>query len=361
MWLAIEKRLKVRCTMRRYAVPVCRGLKQEREKVLEELLDYWHSCEAKSQEVVRVRKSSCVAWNPMTSSLAHSLARASMNTPDGLKATVVWDLYWLLRAQHNVKAKAYWRRWYALHRRRAELRQEVLEGSYKGSSELNDVLDATHVETMSLPTVNAAIFLMAMQPPRFQAEVGRHVTVQDLVRLANGNLKMDFSEFGDVPWAELRRIPPTVFPFLSSQLCDDPNWLRQRCLQAIPVIPSSGDAPSISARRMSEWSLPRAESHDTEGMAGHRMPSLLQPRKRRGANRLPKQSSFPESPVHLSRSLGQASPLGTVCSLPELKRGASHLSRGSRSRSPSPFPKSARNPTSPKSFPSLVPLDTPAS
>eukprot|EP00667_Euglena_gracilis_P005736 EG_transcript_5776 len=194
--------------MRRYAVPICRGLKLHREKVVEEWLDYWRSCETKSQEVVELRKTVVSAWSPMTSSMAHSLARASTKTPDGLKATVLWDLYWLLRAQHSGKALAYWRRWYALHRRRAELRQQVLEGTYKGPKELNDVLDATHVETMSLPTVNAAIFLMAMQPPRFQAKVGRHVTVQDLVRLANGNLKLDFSEFGDVPWAELRRIPP---------------------------------------------------------------------------------------------------------------------------------------------------------
>eukprot|EP00667_Euglena_gracilis_P006249 EG_transcript_6302 len=288
MWLALQMHLKVRNTMRRYAVPVCYRLKQERESILGEWLRYWRSCEAKCQEVVRIRRSSVVSnVAPMTLSTAQSLARALVSTPEGLKAVVVWDLYWLLRAQHSVKALAYWRRWYALQWRRAELRNPLVSGTSAESSEWSDVMDATHMRNMSLPTVNAAIFLMILQPPRFDVTPGKHINVQDLVRLANRNLNLDFAELGDVSWAELRRIPPTVPPFLSSPLCADPGWIRQRCLQPIPIIPHSAAGGRTPSRPTSAefpddalrcfQSLPLR--HDSPMLSRPRMPPLCQSRR----------------------------------------------------------------------------------
>eukprot|EP00668_Euglena_longa_P044018 GGOE01058591.1.p1 GENE.GGOE01058591.1~~GGOE01058591.1.p1 ORF type:complete len:356 (-),score=31.19 GGOE01058591.1:1454-2521(-) len=323
--------------MRCHAVPACRGLKQRREKALEEWLDYWRFCETKSQEVIQLRKSNSVtSWNPMTSSLAHSLARASVITPEPLKITVVWDLYWLLLAQHNSKAVAYWHRWYALHRRRAELRR-LQAGTFKASKstdEQNDFVVAPHVDKMSLRLVNATIFLMTLQPPSFQITPGKHFKVQDLVRLANGNLKLDLTEFGNVPWSELRRIPPTVSPFMSSPLCDDPGWIRQRCLRLIPIIPSSGEGSRFSSRGSSEWFLqrqPHGQGDHPSMSSRSRMPPLCLTQRQI--------SHCTPTPSQVSCSI-RSSSTSPKSVLPELQGG---FSRRFSRRSPSPSMSSSRN------------------
>eukprot|EP00667_Euglena_gracilis_P019136 EG_transcript_20456 len=202
LWLAVQISLKARRTMRRWAVPACRRLRAEREAVTEDWLTYWRRCEAKSYQMARGRRDSDVSVAfPMTQGKAQAIARAMLVTPEELKEKVVKELYWLLRVQHTRRATLYWQRWFALMRQKRQLQQGG-EAAGPPTSAGKDSMDAASVQYMSIHTIDAALFLMVLQPPQFCCVAGRDIKVQELVRLANKNMVRDFDDLG-----RFRRLP----------------------------------------------------------------------------------------------------------------------------------------------------------
>eukprot|EP00668_Euglena_longa_P006404 GGOE01007622.1.p1 GENE.GGOE01007622.1~~GGOE01007622.1.p1 ORF type:complete len:360 (+),score=49.81 GGOE01007622.1:255-1334(+) len=267
--------------MRRYAASACRRTRMEREKSIEEWLTYWRKCEEKFQQTARSQRISDVPIAfPMTQEKAHTIARAMRSTPEQLKEQVVRELYHLLRLQHTRRAIRFWRRWFALFRRREELRLQLAEhprSTFPHTSAADSI--NAEVQTMSLPTVNHAIFLMYLYPPRFDYLAGRDVKVQELVRLANKNMAPDFTDLGQflrVP--ELRRAPATVLAFLMSPLCQDATWISKRYGHHFPTAPTPGTSTVVllASSDSDDTTKPGIIVSNSDVSPRQRMPQLLQ-------------------------------------------------------------------------------------
>eukprot|EP00667_Euglena_gracilis_P022820 EG_transcript_25531 len=165
-WLRFHQALRIRLYFRRRVVPVCRRLAAARSAVLEEWLAYWRECEHRAKEELRSQVHSkrlvyaLGARRAGQQALAHALA----TTPDRMKVKVLWQLYWLLRLQTASATKAYWREWFLLQAMREAFLVSPPPASRRDFSPL--------CEPLTLRAVNAALFVKALQVPRFTPRAG---------------------------------------------------------------------------------------------------------------------------------------------------------------------------------------------
>eukprot|EP00668_Euglena_longa_P009741 GGOE01011777.1.p1 GENE.GGOE01011777.1~~GGOE01011777.1.p1 ORF type:complete len:312 (+),score=64.39 GGOE01011777.1:251-1186(+) len=150
-------------------------------------------------------------------------------TCEEVKVQVLWELYWLLLAQTAKKKDVYWARWRALQRQRQRIRWRLLNRPQPSGVQPHDFQNS---EPVSLRAVNAALFVMLLQAPRFCYRPGKEVTLTELLLLANAPQPVFHEE--DV---RLRHASGVVTAFLDSPLCSDEAWLRKRFTMPVPLIP----------------------------------------------------------------------------------------------------------------------------
>eukprot|EP00667_Euglena_gracilis_P007167 EG_transcript_7229 len=235
-WLRLQLHLRVRRTLRKRARRQALA-GAHRTETLASWLAYWEAEEGRLQQGFRQRLQSTVALQDVLREYRGALARATTPVADPLKVQVVWELYWVLRAQYTHSMKLHWQRLQGLLTYRRDLLQRRALGllSYDG-------VDFWHEEPRSLPAVTAAIFVLSLQEPKFQYAAGQNIRATELLRLANANL-------ADGSWAGAADSPrgpqgcPTLLAFLNSPLLTEPQWLKWRSRQAAPVVPRCTWAP----------------------------------------------------------------------------------------------------------------------
>eukprot|EP00667_Euglena_gracilis_P003741 EG_transcript_3752 len=192
-----------------------------------------------------------------------SAPRVSLPVTPALRGQVLWELYWLLRAQHQLRLKRYWAAWMKLMARRAALRWHRVDAVPGGP--VSAALDFWDGEAQSLPAVNAALFVLALQEPRFNYDVGSSLPLKELRRIAEAHL---YPVWDPRLPRTLQRATPTILAFLASPLCTEPDWLLERCQRPVPLIPEF--SPKLLTDRRSQ-SVPHIL--DTEAMPLSRPPN----------------------------------------------------------------------------------------
>eukprot|EP00667_Euglena_gracilis_P017876 EG_transcript_18885 len=227
-WLRLQLHLKVRNTLRKRARRALQH-RAQRAETLDSWFKFWCAAEAKIQQSFRQQLQSPVTLQEVRRGQRGTIARATTPVADALKVQVIWELYWLLRAQHAHRLK--------LHRRRLSAllaHREVLGQQRSPRATACATVDFWQGEATSLRAVNAAFFIHSLQEPKFHYAVGRDIKVTELLRLANANLEA-------ADWVmDSPRGPhgcPTLLAFLNSPLLTEPQWLKGRCKLTSVVIP----------------------------------------------------------------------------------------------------------------------------
>eukprot|EP00668_Euglena_longa_P020445 GGOE01025420.1.p1 GENE.GGOE01025420.1~~GGOE01025420.1.p1 ORF type:complete len:516 (-),score=91.68 GGOE01025420.1:1125-2672(-) len=230
-WLQLRRGLRIRMLLRRRVRALAVAMKQ-RLNTLESWLTFWNDTEAKAQEDLRSRSRSPRAFAPMTAGQAEQMAVAQVmtSTSQKVKCQVLWELYWLLYAQTRIQKDLQWARWRTLLQRRQNLRAQRAPARHPQSK----VVDFTQDEPVSLRAVNAALFVMALQPPCFNYQAGHEVTFKELLRLANSPQPVFRSSAVD-SW--MRHAPGIITAFMDSHLCREAAWLRKRFTVSTSLIP----------------------------------------------------------------------------------------------------------------------------
>eukprot|EP00667_Euglena_gracilis_P016135 EG_transcript_16855 len=236
LWLQLRWGLRLRLLLKRRVRALCTAAAQRRRETLESWLAYWEEGEARVHDQVRAR----LAQSPkggtagLTAAQAGQLAevRVLASTPEQVKQRVLWELYWLLHTQYATQKHEHWVRWRALLRKQAALREQQARATRRSSPRF--ALDFMHREPVTLRAVNAALFVEALQAPRFRYRAGCEVTLPELMRLATAPQRVFAPSDVEVP---LRHASAVVTTFQDSPLCSDPAWLHRRYGRPVPLIP----------------------------------------------------------------------------------------------------------------------------
>eukprot|EP00667_Euglena_gracilis_P006895 EG_transcript_6964 len=283
VWLRFHRAIRMQAYLKRRVCGRSRAVAAERVRVLEGWLAYWHDAETKAQEDLRTRMRSTRGVGTMNAEKAGQVAVAQLmvSTPEEVKVQVLWELYWLLHAQVGMQTKAYCKQWLAL-----QLKRRLLAGRVRPSIDPHFAAKADpdfyDNKPCTLRAVNAALFVLALRPPRFRYRAGIEVTFRELVRLANAPHVMHRP--GDAE-PKLKHASSVVTAFLDSHLCHSAQWLAQRHGAATPLVPPlSWHAEAKSSRRSStEQSAGEEDEGEEEPPpAAHRLEqrlSLLQLRR----------------------------------------------------------------------------------
>eukprot|EP00667_Euglena_gracilis_P017801 EG_transcript_18818 len=230
-WLRLQLHLKARSTLRK-GVRRLALARAGRRETLDGWLSYWDMAEAKIQGSFRQQlQSSATMQDALQRAQRGIIARAVTPMADALKAQVIWELYWILQAQHEYRVKRQAARLVELLAQRTAILQRRSCGMDTSSG-----MDFWQGKPMSLRATNAAIFLLLLQEPKYDCVVGRDIKVNELLRLANAHL-------ADGAWGSPADSPlgphtsPTLLAFLRSPLLTEPQWLKSRSKQAGPLIP----------------------------------------------------------------------------------------------------------------------------
>eukprot|EP00667_Euglena_gracilis_P007130 EG_transcript_7199 len=234
LWFQMQMTLKARAMVRRRAWGSTPARRARHRETLEGWLGYWRDAEAKATHSLRRLAGPARATGPPP---PPGQPGPFVHIPDAIKCQVVWDFYWLLRAQVGQRLKRYHMRVLALLRlrrqRREAPRDAVLEGPghpLLGSS----FHDFESGRPQTLRAVDAALFMEWLQKPKCEYVAGVDLKLKDFLQLANGpNIFQD----GDAYPSAVRHASPTVLAFLSSRFCTEPEWLVQRHANPQPVIP----------------------------------------------------------------------------------------------------------------------------
>eukprot|EP00667_Euglena_gracilis_P006168 EG_transcript_6223 len=239
-WLRLQLHLKVRRTLRKRAQFLAAAAAQ-RAETLDSWLAYWEAEEGRIQQGFRQHLQSPAALQEMLRGPRGTVARCTTAVASALKVQVVWELYWILRAQHNHRLKLHEQRVQALIARR----RDILQGRLQSGSNHSGV-DFWQGEPQTLPAVTAALFVLSLQKPKFQYVAGQAIKATELLRLANAHLT-------DGAWGSPADSPlgpqssPTLLAFLRSPLLTEPEWLKARTWQAQPLLPVLSWVPSADA------------------------------------------------------------------------------------------------------------------
>eukprot|EP00668_Euglena_longa_P008238 GGOE01009918.1.p1 GENE.GGOE01009918.1~~GGOE01009918.1.p1 ORF type:complete len:466 (-),score=93.13 GGOE01009918.1:1869-3266(-) len=222
LWYRLQLGLKVRIVMRRFLQRKIegRGPRESRERLLDGWLQYWREAEAKAWAAHRghvnlstAQRAAFGAPGAPPPSSAASLALV----PDSVKARVLWELYWLLRAQTGRALTRHWQRWIGLLQQRRTLKEQPTQIESR---------DFLRFQPQTLAGVNAALFVTYLQEPCMPVVPGRQIRFAELVRLTLApNI---FTEGEAAVDHALRHVSPTLIAFLDSELCHDPEWFRER-------------------------------------------------------------------------------------------------------------------------------------
>eukprot|EP00667_Euglena_gracilis_P004781 EG_transcript_4806 len=233
IWLHLRRALRTRVLLKRHVRALSSAARQHRTATLEGWLSYWREAETKAQHEVRAKLRS---GKPLTADWAGPTAWAQVMTAtcEEVKAQVLWELYWLLLAQASIAKHSYWMRWRALQRQRQKLLWAQQVPADPTALDSKPTLDFWNNEPVSLRGIDAALFVLALQAPRFRYRAGEEVTLRELVRLANAPQPVFRPHEVDV---RLRHASGVVTAFLDSPLCREAAWLRRRFARSLPLIP----------------------------------------------------------------------------------------------------------------------------
>eukprot|EP00667_Euglena_gracilis_P009871 EG_transcript_10046 len=227
-WFRLQLHLKARFTLRKRTRCLLR-LRTKRVETLDSWLAHWCAAEAKIQQGFRQHLQRSPPLQEVLRGRG-TIARCVTPVADALKVQVVWELYWILRAQYTHRLKLHWRRALALLAQRQATLQHRCAGRVAPAT-----ADFWQGEAVSLRAINAAIFVSLLQEPKFQYTAGRDIKATELLRLANANL-----EAGS--WAGVTESPlgpqgcPTLRAFLRSPLLAEPQWLRFLSKQTVSTV-----------------------------------------------------------------------------------------------------------------------------
>eukprot|EP00668_Euglena_longa_P008233 GGOE01009912.1.p1 GENE.GGOE01009912.1~~GGOE01009912.1.p1 ORF type:complete len:507 (-),score=90.39 GGOE01009912.1:853-2340(-) len=293
IWLHLRRTLRARVLMRNRIRMHRSSSSRQRTETLEGWLTYWQDAEAEAHRGLQRMQSIRLVGNS-GAEWASQMAQAQVmtSTCEEVKLQVLWELYWLLLIQTSRKRHAYWLRWQTLQRQR-----QTLHWQLAASSDTKSPLDFWNNEPVSLRAVNAALFVMALQPPRFRYRPGKEVTLTQLLLLANAPQPMCHVSEGDL-W--LRHVSGVVAAFIDSSLCDDSAWLRKRFAMSVPLIPRrTWRPPTTTPRSGGGEPLDRCE--------GDKPPSVRSMEERSSSLRQRRPGSLPS--IDSGRSSRGASPV----------------------------------------------------
>eukprot|EP00667_Euglena_gracilis_P016567 EG_transcript_17336 len=251
-WFRLQLHIKARRTLRRRAHCLVQT-RTKRTETLDSWLNFWCAAEARIQQAFRQQLQSPVTLQEVRRGQCGHIARAVTPVADSLKVQVVWEVYWILRAQYTHRLKLHCQRLLALFAQRKEIRHRRAMGLYHSNG------DFWQGEARSLRAINAAIFLSILQEPKFHYAVGRDIRATELLRLANANLE-------EGSWVELADSPlgpqgcPTMLAFLRSSLLVEPHWLKVRSKQTSAIVPPRTWSPARLRREGRPMSPPSPAS-----------------------------------------------------------------------------------------------------
>eukprot|EP00667_Euglena_gracilis_P006782 EG_transcript_6844 len=239
-WLVLRRALKAHVTFKRCTREFRYQVTAGRQLLLADWIGYWRDAELKAQNDLRRQLQSPKLLQLMSPRKARqfALAHALTFTPEAVKERILWDLYWLLRVQYGRRLTAHLARWIRLTRRRARLR---------GYPPPMDTADFFRGEPRTLRAVNAALFVSALQEPKFDLQVGRGIHFKDLLQFAG--LQHSRPDPPALPPA-LKDASPTAVAFLASPLCREPKWLLARFAALHPPIPPFNWSSNLTIRRL---------------------------------------------------------------------------------------------------------------
>eukprot|EP00667_Euglena_gracilis_P011597 EG_transcript_11851 len=305
VWFRLHASLRARAILKRRMRQFCTGAAKHRQETLESWLEYWRDSESKAQDELRTRLRNTRAMTGMTAERAGQVALAQVmtSTCDAVKCRVLWQLYWLLRAQVAVQRMEHWARWQGLLQQRCTLLSRFEVSGRPLPHHAGP--DFQSQSPVSLRAINATLFLLALQTPRFRYRAGVEVTFKELVRLSNAPQRVFHP--GE-PEARLRHASAVVTAFADSPLCSSRAWLVQRHAMPVPIIPQIA------------WRLPMCPDADDTEVDERVDPTQL---RRVRPPLLRSHSARFASPVHrrLPRATSDALlPAGGVSSSPERPR-----------------------------------------
>eukprot|EP00667_Euglena_gracilis_P013874 EG_transcript_14339 len=232
IWLRLHGAVRRRVLLKRHVRAFRAAAARHAVATLEGWLAHWRETEAQMQETLRgwlrCGKPVATEWTGPV-----PLAHVMTSICEEVKVQVLWELYWLLHAQLLIQRHAYWARWHALKQLRQKVRwQQAL--SLDIPQPQSKVLDFWNDEPVSLRAVNAALFVMALQPPRFRCRPGHEITLKELLLFAHAPEPAFQTVEGDV---RLRHVSGVAAAFLASPLCTEAAALRRRLAKLLPLIP----------------------------------------------------------------------------------------------------------------------------
>eukprot|EP00667_Euglena_gracilis_P011878 EG_transcript_12153 len=201
--------------------------RKERDEMLLEMFNFWMDAEKKRSAQVRKAMQDLANSSPEKYK-QRSAQLSSIWTPDSVKSTVVWELYWLLRQQllHN-----------AAHHMRDKNRL-----MFARRKALADLQDRRGGSREALQEANAALFVLFLQTPSLKFGA-KHFPFSTLVQLARFATSPDHGAV--VPSCRI------FTAFLVLPVCDSAAWLQKRRFMPYPLVPPispdcglpSGQAP----------------------------------------------------------------------------------------------------------------------
>eukprot|EP00668_Euglena_longa_P021321 GGOE01026540.1.p1 GENE.GGOE01026540.1~~GGOE01026540.1.p1 ORF type:complete len:509 (-),score=96.97 GGOE01026540.1:703-2187(-) len=254
LWLRVFHALKAECCVRRVAKRLGTKARHQHLVRMRQWLTAWTAADTDVHTAARekVQQATSLHGGPLPSQLT-AAARTALPITTTLRTQVIWEVYWLLYAQHKLKLMRHWTQWMKLRARRAALRRS------KGDGQLDMATGAGHDfwegEPRSLAAIDAALFVGVLQEPRFHV-FGRSLHAKELRRLAEANL---FPICDPRLPRALQRAPPTLLAFLTSPLCTEPDWFLERFQQPRPIIPPFQPKQFVDRRSNS---VPQVENPD---------------------------------------------------------------------------------------------------
>eukprot|EP00667_Euglena_gracilis_P007070 EG_transcript_7141 len=231
IWVRVYAALQTRLLLKRRLRARCTSLLAHRKATLGAWLAYWREAETMAHRELQARSRGAKDGTCMTARRAEQVARAQVmtSTSDDVKRQVLWQLYWLLRSQVAFLKLEHWRQWCLL----AQQRRRIL--SLHAPEPEKHGPDIQNRQPITLRAVDAALFILALQTPRFRVRPGHELTLPELVRLAAAPQRVCPPGEEDVP---LRHASSVVTAFADSPLCTHPFWLYHRYAMPVPIVPA---------------------------------------------------------------------------------------------------------------------------
>eukprot|EP00667_Euglena_gracilis_P011046 EG_transcript_11254 len=225
LWCLMLKHARILVRTRNHLIALCQENRRRRATLLEAWKQYWTDCEDRRQQRLRHKlhaEPPQYARHPSR----HALPRAMAVTPEAMKEKVLWELYWILKAQYGHETAEYWNRLFDVRHEYQQLREKGIGTARK----------------------LAEFFIVATQAPSFHFEMGADVVFKDLINFAGshdhrfvaamgGELAGDTPEAGQPMAACSCPAHNTYATFLRHPLCRHPDWLQARHANCLPLVP----------------------------------------------------------------------------------------------------------------------------